>query len=354
MILSVKRMHRVVGLFAAVFWLVQVLTGVLLTFRQEIDNATLNASPAAAQTAALGRRIELVQQAGNRVASLWVANFAADRFDLRYIDPTGVERLMRVDGAGRILRDGLENATFANGGFFRTLTLIHTSLLSGTTGEWIIAVSGLLLLSNVVLGLSLAWPRAGMWRQALTLSLHPVRNPVARLYGIHRTMGLWIGIPLLVVFAAGIALRFDDDIESALGVVRPPPVAAPPLADAGITPAQALDRVLARYPGSTVTALSMPAPEAAWYRVRVHAPGEVPRMYGTTTVFVSATNGTLLREYPAATASIARSFYDTLYPLHTGELGGVAGRFVLLVLGLLLLLMGAFGIRLWLARRPPR
>src|SRR4051812_14433865 len=111
MILSVKRMHRVVGLFAAVFWLVQVLTGVLLTFRQEIDNATLNASPAPAQTAALGRRIELVQQAGNRVASLWVANFAADRFDLRYIDPTGVERLMRVDGAGRILRDGLENAT---------------------------------------------------------------------------------------------------------------------------------------------------------------------------------------------------------------------------------------------------
>src|SRR5689334_7693022 len=110
MTLSVKKIHRVVGLFAAAFWLVQALTGVLLTFRQEIDNATLRATPAAVQTTALGRRIESVQQAGNHVSSLWVANFAADLFDLRYVDPSGVERLMKVDGAGRILRDGLENA----------------------------------------------------------------------------------------------------------------------------------------------------------------------------------------------------------------------------------------------------
>jgi len=88
--------------------------------------------------------------------------------------------------------------------------------------------------------------------------------------------------------------------------------------------------------------------------VRVRAPGEMPRMYGTTTVFVSAANGTLLREYPAAAASLARSFYDALYPLHTGELGGLPGRLVLLVLGLMLLVMGVFGIRLWLARRPSR
>ena len=350
---SVKKIHRIVGLFAAVFWLVQALTGVLLTFRQELDDATLlRAGRVPVQTAALGRRIESLQKAGDRVSSLWVANFSVDRFDLRYLDPEDVERLMKVDGAGRVLRDGLENTALANGGFFRTLTLIHTSLLSGETGEWIIAVSGLLLLSNVVLGLKLAWPRAGMWRQALTL--RPTRNPAARLYGIHRTVGLWIGIPLLIVFAAGVALRFDDDIESALGVVQPPPASAPAPSGQGITPVQALDTVLARYPGSTLTALSMPTPGNAWYRVRVRASGEVPRMYGTTTVYVSAADGALLREYPAATASTARAFFDVLYPLHTGELGGLAGRLVLLLLGVGLLVMGVFGIRLWLARRPKR
>jgi uncharacterized iron-regulated membrane protein len=344
--MTFKKVHRVLGLFMAVFWLIQAVTGVLLTFRQELDNATLVWHGAPVVTAGLGRRIESIQHSGGHVTSLWVADFAADEFDLRYVD-AGTQRRMRVDGGGRVLRDGLENTPFANGGFFRTLTLIHTSLLAGDTGEWLIALSGMLLISNVAMGLKLAWPRAGMWRRALTL--RSSTNEAARLYGIHRTIGLWVAVPLLIVLAAGVALRFDDGIERALGVARAPPSSAP--AGYGITPAQALDIALARFPGSTLTALSMPTSAGAWYRVRVHAPEEVPRMYGTTTVFVSAANGQILREYPAREDSFARSFYDSLYPLHTGELGGLAGRWFLLSMGVSLLVMGVYGIRLWLARR---
>jgi uncharacterized iron-regulated membrane protein len=347
--MTFKKIHRVLGLCVAVFWLVQAVTGVLLTFRQELDNVTLRRHGAPVVTAGLGQRIEAIQHAGGAVSSLWVADFGADQFDLRYVE-SGTERLMRVDGAGRVLRDGLENAWVVNGGFFRTLTLIHTSLLAGDTGEWLIALSGVLLVSNVALGLKLAWPRAGMWRRALTLQSSS--NEAARIYGFHRTVGLWVAVPLLIVFVAGVALRFDDNIESALGVALAPPASAP--AGVGTTPAQALDIALARFPGSTLTALSMPTSDGAWYRVRVHAPGEVARMYGTTTVFVSAANGQVLREYPAREASFARAFYDTLYPLHTGELGGLTGRLFLLILGISLLVMGVYGIRLWLTRRKPQ
>src|SRR6185312_6934400 len=156
--MTFKKFHRLLGLCVAAFWLIQAVTGVLLTFRQELDNATLRRHGAPVVTAGLGHRIELIQHAGGRVTSLWVADFGADQFDLRYVD-AGTERLMRVDGAGRVLRDGLENALLVNGGFFRTLTLIHTSLLAGDTGEWIIALSGFLLVVNVALGLKLAWPR---------------------------------------------------------------------------------------------------------------------------------------------------------------------------------------------------
>ena len=345
-----KKIHQVLGLCAAVFWLIQALTGVLLTFRQEIDNALVPGPRSPVDTAALGRRIESIQQAGGHVASLWVTNFPVDRFDLRYTDAGGVERRMRVDGAGHDLRDGLEDAPFGNGGFFRSLTTIHTTLLLGAAGEWVVAASGLLLISNLIFGLKLAWPRAGRWKQALAWP--SARHATARVYGIHRALGLWIAIPLLVVFAAGFALCFDDGLESALGVVRPPPSnvasAAP---GAGISPARALDIALARYPGSTLTALSMPTAGHAWYRVRVRAPGEVKRMYGTTTVFLGAATGAVLVEYRASSAPYARFLYDAIYPLHTGEMGGLVGRALLAVLGVALLSMGVFGIRLWLARR---
>src|SRR5256885_16759680 len=107
--MTLKQAHRVLGLCAAAFWLIQAVTGVLLTFRQEIDNAIVSGPVSPVVTAALGQRIAAIQRGGPRVTSLWVADFAADRFDLRYVDSLGTERLMRVDGAGRVLRDGLEN-----------------------------------------------------------------------------------------------------------------------------------------------------------------------------------------------------------------------------------------------------
>jgi uncharacterized iron-regulated membrane protein len=348
--MTLRKFHQVLGLCAAIFWLIQAVTGVLLTFRQEIDNALVAGPHSAVTTTALGRRIESIQQAGGHVASLWVTDFAVDRFDVRYTDSNGVARLMRVDGAGQDLRDGLESAPFENGGFFRTLTTVHTTLLMGDAGEWVIAASGLLLISNLGLGLKLAWPRGGGWKQALTWPR--TRNTTARVYGVHRAVGLWIALPLWVVFAAGIALCFDDGLESALGVGRSPPTGAvATVSGVGIAPARALDIALARYPGSTLSALYMPKAGQGWYRIRVRAPGELQRMYGTTTVFLSAATGAVLLEYPASAAPLARFLYDAIYPLHTGEVGGLLGRSLLAMLGVTLLIMGVFGIRLWLARR---
>jgi uncharacterized iron-regulated membrane protein len=351
----IRSLHRQFGLFVAVFWLVQALTGVLLTFRHELDNASLSpsmgADPASADTAALGERIEAIQRGNGKVSSLWVASFGVNRFDVYYADASGTDRIMRVDGAGRVLRDAPESERLANGGFYRTLTDIHTTLLSGDVGRWIIAISGIALLTNIVFGLKLAWPRARAWRQVLIPQ--PVRNPTARLYGLHRAIGLWIGVPMLILVLAGVALRFDDDVEQALGVVRPEPTGAP-TGKVGISPARALDMALARYPGSTVTALSLPEEQKPWYRVRLNARGEVHRLYGTTTLFLSAVNGAVLLEYPASAAPFARWAYDLLYPLHTGEVGALPGRLLVVALGLLLMTSGIFGILLWFKRRKPK
>jgi uncharacterized iron-regulated membrane protein len=158
--MSVKTVHRIVGLFFAVIWLVQVLSGLALTFVQETGNAICRGVPVEMRTAALGDRIRLIQQFSGQVSSAWTADFAAD---------------------------------------------------GGEVGEWIIAISGILLFSNLLLGLKLGWPRAGAWRQVLVL--RPSRNPTLRLVSIHRALAVWMAIPALLITLAGIGLRFEDDIE---------------------------------------------------------------------------------------------------------------------------------------------
>ena len=365
--MTLRRVHQLVGLSIAVLWLIQILTGVLLTFRMEIDNFLLGGSDAPLETVLMEQRIHAIQAAGGTVSSVWVTHFAATRFDVLYADSQHHERKMRVDGRGRILRDA-----GGEGGFFPTLTDIHTTLLVGDPGKWIIAVSGVLLFSNVIVGLQLAWPRRGQWKRSL--ALRTSRNPAANLYGLHRTLGLYIGFPLLVLVFAGITLCFDDDLEAALHVVREPPVSAAALVGTipvsaprmtvpapgatalvpgttYIAPARVLDLALARFPGATLTALSLPTSEHPWYRVRLHVPGEVSRLYGQTAIYLSATDGTILREYSAAAAPPARLALDWIYPVHTAEAGGVVARLILVCVGLALLTMGYFGIRLWNRRR---
>ncbi|MBS0418191.1 MAG: PepSY domain-containing protein [Proteobacteria bacterium] len=360
--MTVRRVHQLVGLSVAALWLLQILTGLLLTFRMEIDNTLMGGTDAPLQVESLDERIRAIQSAGSTVSSVWVTNFTATRFDVLYTDAAHHERKMRVDGAGRVLRDGPGDSRWVNGGFFATLTDIHTTLLVGPLGKWLIAGSGLLLLSNLILGLKLAWPRRGYWLKSLALRTN--RNAAANFYGLHRTLGLYIAFPLLLLVSAGIALCFDDDLEEALHVVREPPaiaaaapgVTASAAAAAGtsITPARAMTVALARFPGSTLTALGMPTPEEPWYRVKLHIPGEVSRMYGLTTVYLSTADGTVLREYSAAAASPTRLILDWMYPIHTAEAGGVVARMLLVCIGIALLTMGYLGIRLWSVRSAQR
>jgi len=368
--MTVRRVHKILGLSVAALWLIQILTGVLLTFRMEIDNTLLGGTDAPLQVESMDQRIGAIQSAGGTVSSVWVTNFAATRFDVLYADAAHHERKMRVDGAGRVLRDGPGDSRWVNGGFFATLTDIHTTLLVGEPGKWLIAASGLLLVSNLILGLKLAWPRRGYWWKSLVLRTS--RNPTANFYGLHRTLGLYIAFPLLLLVSAGIALCFDDDLEAALHVVRDPPaisavtpgVAAPvaaaravaefPVTARGMTPARALTLALARFPGATLTALSMPTREEPWYRVKLHIPGEVSRMYGLTAVYLSPVDGSVLREYSAASASLTRLMLDWIYPVHTAEAGGVVARVLLVCIGIALLAMGYLGIRLWSVRSAQR
>lgn len=334
------------------FWLIQAVTGMLLVFHWELDDGSVPGRHQPLDLAAIERRVGQLAPQGSGISagSIWVTAGAPDRFDVSLEgEGAGAGRSIRIDGAGNVLRSRGDGERIADGGIFTTLVLIHQKLLMGDFGSWIVGTSGILLLSNILLGLKLAWPRRGGWGQALRPSGRG--GAAARRFSWHRAVGLWAAIPAALLVSAGVMLVFEGGVSEALQAA---PVEAPEeKGPIRVGLAQAARTALDRYPGSTLSAIaSFPDAENAAYRIRILQPGEVRRAFGTTNVFVSAVDGRIIAEFDALRAPPARSFVDSLFAVHTGEIGGTAGRIIVLAIGAWLAAMIILGAALWMARRP--
>ncbi len=348
--MSIKRLHRYISLVVAALWLVQAVTGCLIVFRWDLDDAGVKGGRGPLDTVAMGRMLDdLAVRPGIDVSSVWASDPAANRFTLSYADH-GHDRVGHIDGSGRLLRDR-DDADLWHGGIWDRLSDLHMDLMRGDAGRIFIGLSGLLLLANLGLGLKLAWPRAGMWLKAL--SPPKGRAPQAIFYGWHRMVGLIMAGPALIIVAAGVFLAFDDPIAALFKADVPAPqVITLPAGVHPIAPSRALATAMAAIPGSRLSGFSFPGANA-WYRVRVRAPGEITRLWGMTTIYVGAADGKVLDIYDARRPhALPRMMLDTVYPLHTGQIAGFLGRMLVLFTGLALIAMIGLGGYLWWVRRP--
>ena len=336
------------------FWLIQSMTGALIVFHWEIDDALLAGRSKPLNLSAIEKQIAVLapEGSGRSVESVWESGSGGSRFDL-YLNSEQGSSVVRINGAGEVLRSRADGEIWLDGGWIDTLVGFHHNLLGGEVGSWIVGLSGILLFTNILLGLCVAWPTRGRWRQALKPPAAKAR-PLAKTYGWHRSMGLFVAVPALATVGVGIMLVFEDQTAS---IIDPPLVevaAQSWLQPVGVGFATAADEALAAFPGSRLSAVSMPSLDNASYRVRLLQPGENRRIYGTTTVFVNANDGRVIKTFDALDDGPARSFVDGLFPFHTGETGGLPGRVAILALGLWLITMIVLGAQLWWRRRRRR
>lgn len=340
--------HRWLSLGAAAFWLIQAITGLLIVFHWEITDAGLSSIHRPTNLAAIEQRIDTLAPpgSGGKPTTVWTTAGMADRYVVYLEDRDGVSSKVRIAGDGTVI----DMPVADEGTVMGFLVDVHHDLL-GTWGSWIVSISGILLCSNLILGLVAAWPKRGTWR----LALRPAtRGPAAaRLYSWHRALGLWAVVPALVIAATGTIMKFEDSFGSAIGATS---VSLPPLARTNnpVGFATAAAAALTAIPGSRLTQVAWPKDDDATYRVRVRAPGEIRRGYGGSVVLVDANTGTVRGVYPIADAEPARAFMSALFPIHTGEAGGLVGRILSIAIGLWLVTMVVAGVLLWLRRRKPR
>lgn len=320
-------------------------------FHWEIADAQIAGNHRPLDLVAIERRVDAVidEYPGHTISSIWSSAGAADRFDV-YVDSDvpGESRIVRIDGEGSVLNIRSENDGLSNGGWVDTLVGIHHDLLGGSFGGWIVGISGLLLVSNLLMGLWLARPRMSRWRRSLWPSN---KGPVAaQRYSRHRAIGLWAVIPALCVVSAGTMLVFENGIETLIVSPEPESEVAFPDGPNTIGMATAANTALATYPGAALTAINFPTADIPAYDIRLRQAGEWRRAYGKTSLLISAADGRILSGFDALHDPAGRNFVDGLFPFHTGEMGGTIGRIAVMAVGLWLIVMVILGLLLWKAR----
>lgn len=236
-------------------------------------------------------------------------------------------------------------------GFFNLVFEIHSSLLMNELGKPLLA---LLALAYVVLlfgGLVLWWPKR--WKQAWALVLN--RGLLRGLFDIHRTGGALLGLLIAVPVATGAYMAWkplSQSLSSLSGqALKTPPKVHP--VDATM-PAAPLDRLVAsasaRFGGAPVGYVQLPAGPTRPVRVRLMLVDD-PHPNGLTSVWLHPMTGAILRTDRWNELDFGARANSVVYPLHTGEIGGLALETANALLGIALVALGVFGLWLWWLRR---
>jgi uncharacterized iron-regulated membrane protein len=339
---------RWLGLASAAIWMLMAVTGMMLSYSFEINDSLISSAKAPTDLAAIEKRMSDIKAEGGKANVNWIWSTAGlpGRFLLNFTNSKGEVRMARIAGDGSILKETGETEFT----FLEKVRDVHLTLAGGKTGEWILTITGLLLLGNLVLAFFQALRRNGVWAAAIK----PVANE-DRVRSWYRSLSLWGAVPAFVVVLAAITVHFEHSIEGPIGA---PPIKPPAIAATGdpIGFAAAAHAAEAAIPGSRFVGGPMATTDNASYNLWVNQPGEFfrPEGYGGSLVSVNANDGSIRGSWPLQQASTAYKAIALPYPVHTGEIAGPIGRVLVLLTGLWLLVWSALRLRLLWRREAPQ
>jgi uncharacterized iron-regulated membrane protein len=366
--------HKYAGLATFLFLSIAGLTGCALVFRAGLDEALnpdlYRVAPGPVLPAAeLARRLErdhptvqvtrlpLTERPGHAtVVTVAGRDGARLAFDQVFLDPA----------SGRVIGAREDKAGWGRRGLMHGVYDLHSGLIAGAPGRWLMGiVAAAWLLSNLV-GLYLTLPSRGpFWRKWWALwTVNPRAKLPRLLLDLHRASGLWL-LPVLTILAlTSFCLNFysevTEPIAQALSPARPSPFDAKPSTPhaSRMDWARAVDRGTAdaarRAPDLRPVDL-LYVPEHGLFGVRLTRSGKDDYAgLGPVALYYRESDGQFVFRDDPGRDSAGRAVLRSLYPIHTGEVFGWTTRLLVFVLGLATLEMGVTGTYLWLKRRGAR
>lgn len=359
------KMHRWCGLLMALFLVNSGLSGATLVFRDEIDD-WLNADA-----------IEVEVRGQMLAADAMLAALRAQRPDARVVrffsgDGPGEAWLFQLapGGAapqaanevwldpysGKITGERRAGAVRLDRRHLVPMVMHwHDSLYMDKVGLTMIGTVALLWLLSSLLGIYLALPRLASLRKAFVIKRGA--STFKTVYDTHRVVGLVTCVVLLGSAFSATSLGLPNQFKFVVGLFSP--VTAPLLktlpSREAAAPAVSMDQAIriarTALPGAVLRGLSA-HPDKGVYQVRLRLDDDINAGNGTGRVIVDMHSGAVLERRSFREAgSAGDTLLAWMYPLHSGQAFGRAGRIVIVCIGVFPGVLGLTGAWIWWRRR---
>ena len=360
---ALKLWHRWFGLLAGLWLALLALTGIAVTFYDELDSA-LNADwrtvPASAERAPIGDAIAAAERAlpgfapnmielpGHAKDSLWMMGRMSVAGGQRPVQVFADPRDGSILGwreSGAIIFDRRHAMDILYG--------LHIDLLVGPWMTWFFGLVSLLWVIDHAIAAMLSFPN-GMHRLR-AFRTQGRRGSLKRLFDSHRAWGLWFLPVTLVLAVTGVTLAWPDDSREAVALVSPisgrlhESMADVPQGGARTIGVDAAMAKIIRDTGGRVHSVRL-FPDHGVYAVRTFDARDRDDQ-GRLWHYVAMDDGRITGTRHDNGTSAGDQFFAWQYPLHSGKAFGLGGRLLVLFGGIVSLWLCLSGVRLWWRRR---
>jgi uncharacterized iron-regulated membrane protein len=362
--------HRWFGLLAAVWLFLLSLTGSIIVFQKELDTA-LNPDLVLAQEQGEPRPYQEIadQLAGSfpgKIAEFMV--FPEDGQSVQVFigplrvpgdsDPTDADFLQTYSDpatAGLLGSRQYGEAGIDRRRLTQFIYQLHKDLLLGPWMKWFLGFVALAWLIDHIFAAMLSFPVAKRWVQSFAIRWR--RGGYKRTFDMHRAVGLWLFPVTLILAATGIAFNWPETFHSAVASVAKtsssPLEGIEPLAVPDNAPQVSVDEALAiakNQPSiGRLHAVSWHAPLGVWW-VRAEDAQKPDQL---THGIIVDYDGQLIA-HRVTGQEAGDIIHNWVFPLHSGQAFGWAGRIAVFVTGIATCMFIVTGLIMWARKRRSR
>jgi uncharacterized iron-regulated membrane protein len=232
---------------------------------------------------------------------------------------------------------------------------LHSQLRFDRFGWNSVGILGFLLMISIGTGVYLWWRGfRGIWA---ALAIRHNAGMMRLVFDLHRLIGLLSAAILLLLAFTGINLSYPSILETLAGssgmehgetgrtIIS---TATPNNHPVGLESAEFVAR--GPFPRAELRRVTTPTGDSGIYRINLRQSSEINQRHPYTTVWVDRWSGQIKEVRNPSNFSQGESFTAWIWPLHTGEAVGGAGRFLWFLAGIGLFILYVTGLFHWLYR----